>query len=74
MFGMAHRGRLNTLHCVFGKPAQALFREFLEKKNESSDSHDNASGDVKYHLGFNSKIKIGEKEVTLSMLPNPSHL
>jgi 2-oxoglutarate dehydrogenase complex dehydrogenase (E1) component-like enzyme len=26
VFGMAHRGRLNALHCVFGKPAQQIFR------------------------------------------------
>lgn len=29
--GMAHRGRLNSLHCVFEKPAQRIFKEFLEK-------------------------------------------
>ena len=28
-FGMAHRGRLNALHCVFDKPAQLIFKEFL---------------------------------------------
>lgn len=25
-FGMAHRGRLNALHCVFDKPAQLIFK------------------------------------------------
>lgn len=29
ILGMAHRGRLNTLHCVFDKPAQQIFKEFL---------------------------------------------
>ena len=26
VIGMAHRGRLNTLHCVFDKPAQQIFK------------------------------------------------
>jgi 2-oxoglutarate dehydrogenase E1 component len=25
-FGMAHRGRVNALHCIFEKPAQSIFR------------------------------------------------
>ncbi len=29
ILGMAHRGRLSTLHCVFGKPAENIFQEFL---------------------------------------------
>jgi len=26
LFGMAHRGRLNALHCIFEKPAQLIFK------------------------------------------------
>jgi len=48
--GMAHRGRLNSLHCVFEKPAQQIFKEFLEKSEP--DTNNVSSGDVKYHLGF----------------------
>jgi 2-oxoglutarate dehydrogenase E1 component len=70
IFGMAHRGRLNTLHCIFDKPANVIFREFLEKT--SSDLGE--SGDVKYHLGQNVVKNYNGKEVTLTMLPNPSHL
>ena len=69
---MAHRGRLNTLHCVFDKPAQIIFSEFLEKTDDDEDG--TFSGDVKYHLGYTNKKKFGDKEITLSILPNPSHL
>ena len=69
---MAHRGRLNTLHCVFEKPAQQIFKEFLEKS--SQNLHDWDSGDVKYHLGYLTTRKFKDKEITLNLLPNPSHL
>lgn len=69
---MAHRGRLNALHCVFEKPAQAIFREFLEKTVD--EDRDEFSGDVKYHLGYVHTKKVGDRNVTLSILPNPSHL
>jgi len=38
------------------------------------EDRDEFSGDVKYHLGYIHKKKVGEREVTLSILPNPSHL
>ena len=72
-FGMAHRGRLNALHCVFDKPAEIIFREFLEKTS-AEDPRQGDQGDVKYHLGYTSRKKINGKEVVLSILPNPSHL
>lgn len=67
---MAHRGRLNALHCVFDKPAQTIFREFLEKSEQDGDM----SGDVKYHLGYAHTKTYGDKKVTLNIIPNPSHL
>ena len=33
-----------------------------------------SAGDVKYHLGYITKKKYGDKEAVLSILPNPSHL
>jgi 2-oxoglutarate dehydrogenase E1 component len=51
--GMAHRGRLNTLACVFDKPYEAIFTEFKDpgiSKNLKSAEW-GFSGDVKYHLG-----------------------
>lgn len=69
--GMAHRGRLNSLHCVFEKPAQRIFKEFLEKVEPDANV---TSGDVKYHLGYLNKKNHKGNEIYLNMLPNPSHL
>lgn len=60
VLGMAHRGRLNTLHCVFDKPAQLIFKEFLEKTDEEETDR-MMLGDVKYHLGYLNRKKFGEK-------------
>ena len=72
VIGMSHRGRLNTLVNVVRKPYVALFNEFAG----GSFKPDNVegSGDVKYHLGFSTDIKVGEHEVHISLQPNPSHL
>jgi len=59
VMGMAHRGRLSALHCVFDFPAQELWREFFEKVDDPNIP--NFSGDVKYHLGCNTKRKFGDK-------------
>jgi 2-oxoglutarate dehydrogenase E1 component len=70
VIGMAHRGRLNVLVNLFGKPYSVVFREF-EDLIESIE----ASGDVKYHKGFSSEIKTSSgKAVTLHLAANPSHL
>ena len=72
VFGMAHRGRLNALHCVLKVHAQDIFQQFLEKVADG----DNLSfaGDVKYHLGITTKREINGKDIVLTMLSNPSHL
>ncbi|WP_373742039.1 2-oxoglutarate dehydrogenase E1 component [Neisseria sp.] len=69
IIGMAHRGRLNVLVNTLGKKPADLFAEF-EGRAESKLS----SGDVKYHMGFNSDIATpyGPMHVTLAF--NPSHL
>jgi 2-oxoglutarate dehydrogenase E1 component len=69
---MAHRGRLNALHCVLKVHAQDLFKEFLEKSAEGDTPA--FAGDVKYHLGKTTKREINGKEISLTMLSNPSHL
>ena len=69
--GMAHRGRLNTLTNIFGKPAQDIFSEF-DGKDYEEEVFD---GDVKYHLGWTSKrLTDAGYQVNMNIAPNPSHL
>ncbi len=70
--GMAHRGRLNILTNVMGKPAAAIFHEFAGGATNPADV--GGSGDVKYHLGTSSDREFDGNKVHLSLLPNPSHL
>ena len=70
--GMAHRGRLNILHNVFGKPFRAIISEFLGNPANPEDA--GGSGDVKYHMGASSDREFDGKTVHLSLAPNPSHL
>ena len=70
--GMAHRGRLNVLSNVIGKPVQAIFHEFAGGATNPADV--GGSGDVKYHLGTSSDREFDGNKVHLTLLPNPSHL
>jgi 2-oxoglutarate dehydrogenase E1 component len=70
--GMAHRGRLNVLSNVMGKPYRAIFNEFAGGATNPADV--GGSGDVKYHLGTSSDREFDGNKVHLSLLPNPSHL
>jgi len=69
ILGMAHRGRLNVLVNIVGKPPAALFDEF-----EGKTANLLPAGDVKYHKGFTGLLPTatGPAEVTLAF--NPSHL
>src|SRR5689334_1461218 len=72
IIGMAHRGRLNVLAQVMGKPHRAIFHEF--KGGSSSPDDVEGSGDVKYHLGASSDREFDGNKVHLSLTANPSHL
>ena len=72
VLGMAHRGRLNVLAQVMGKPHRAIFHEF--KGGSSSPDDVAGSGDVKYHLGASSDREFDGNRVHLSLTANPSHL
>jgi 2-oxoglutarate dehydrogenase E1 component len=72
VIGMAHRGRLNTLAAVMGKPYRAIFHEFQGGSTVPSDIE--GSGDVKYHMGASSDRSFDDNNVHLSLTANPSHL
>jgi 2-oxoglutarate dehydrogenase E1 component len=72
VLGMAHRGRLNVLAAVMGKPYRAIFHEFQGGSSVPSDIE--GSGDVKYHMGASSDREFDGKTVHLSLTANPSHL
>ncbi|MEQ8737354.1 MAG: 2-oxoglutarate dehydrogenase E1 component, partial [Hoeflea sp.] len=72
VFGMAHRGRLNVLTQVMGKPHRAVFHEFKGGSFKPDDVE--GSGDVKYHLGASSDREFDSNKVHLSLTANPSHL
>ncbi len=72
VLGMPHRGRLNVLAAVMGKPYRVIFHEFQGGSSLPSDIE--GSGDVKYHLGASSDREFDGNSVHLSLTANPSHL
>ncbi|HEY7974032.1 MAG: 2-oxoglutarate dehydrogenase E1 component [Ktedonobacterales bacterium] len=82
LIGMAHRGRLNVLAHVLGKPYAKIFSEFhTAPDKEMVPSEGSAginfgwTGDVKYHLGARKLVRESElAQVALTLAPNPSHL
>ncbi|HVQ51275.1 MAG TPA: multifunctional oxoglutarate decarboxylase/oxoglutarate dehydrogenase thiamine pyrophosphate-binding subunit/dihydrolipoyllysine-residue succinyltransferase subunit, partial [Mycobacterium sp.] len=73
VIGMPHRGRLNVLANIVGKPYSQIFSEFEGNLNPSQ-AH--GSGDVKYHLGATGNYiqMFGENDIQVSLVANPSHL
>jgi 2-oxoglutarate dehydrogenase E1 component len=72
VFGMAHRGRLNVLCNIMGKPAEEIFSEFAGPEDPTRFLN---RGDVKYHMGYsNDRITTGGHTIHLSLAFNPSHL
>ena len=72
VIGMPHRGRLNVLSAVMGKPYFQIFHEFSGGSVTPDDV--DGSGDVKYHLGASSDREFDNNKVHLSLTANPSHL
>ena len=72
VLGMAHRGRLNVLSNIVGKPLRKVFREFEGNLDPETTQ---GSGDVKYHLGASGKF-VGRsgQPLPVTLASNPSHL
>ncbi|MCM3749021.1 2-oxoglutarate dehydrogenase E1 component [Paenibacillus pasadenensis] len=78
LMGMAHRGRLNVLAHVLGKPYEKIFSEFHHAPNKelvpsegSAGINSGWAGDVKYHLGADRSVYSGAR---ILLANNPSHL
>ena len=70
---MAHRGRLNVLANIIGKPIHQVFAEFEEAANSTANAY--GSGDVKYHLGATATRTTSQgNQIHMSVAFNPSHL
>jgi 2-oxoglutarate dehydrogenase E1 component len=71
VLGKAHRGRLNVLCNIVGKPIKDLFTEFDDQALYSYLG----AGDVKYHKGYRSTYQsTSGAPVQMMLAPNPSHL
>ena len=73
VIGMAHRGRLNVLANIVGKPYEKIFSEF---EGHLDPRQMQGSGDVKYHLGQGGKYTTpdGKHSINVALVANPSHL
>ncbi|MDB4951884.1 MAG: 2-oxoglutarate dehydrogenase, subunit, partial [Gemmatimonadetes bacterium] len=78
VLGMAHRGRLNVLTHVMGKPYAMMLAAFQSAQKTpallANHNPDEPSGDVKYHMGWRDTRTVEGREVTVTLSPNPSHL
>ncbi|MDT4945048.1 MAG: multifunctional 2-oxoglutarate metabolism enzyme, partial [Pseudonocardiales bacterium] len=70
--GMPHRGRLNVLANIVGKPYAKIFNEFEGNMDPSTAQ---GSGDVKYHLGAEGTFHAPSgNDIAVALTANPSHL
>lgn len=82
LLGMAHRGRLNVLAHVLGKPYEIIFSEFHHAPNKDLVPSEGSiginygwTGDVKYHLGGERNVGEGDSlHAKITLANNPSHL
>ncbi|MDA1045106.1 MAG: 2-oxoglutarate dehydrogenase E1 component, partial [Verrucomicrobia bacterium] len=72
VLGMSHRGRLNVLGNVVGKPFGSIFSTF---SNDEMPFEYTGSGDVRYHLGYSTDhTRPDGRSIHIGLVANPSHL
>ena len=76
IFGMAHRGRLNVLTHIMGRPYGAILREFEAESRiiEGTEVPGGGTGDVKYHQGASGVYDSANGAIRVTLCSNPSHL
>jgi 2-oxoglutarate dehydrogenase E1 component len=72
IIGTMHRGRLNIVGTVLGRPLKDLVAEFKGRYPYTDDR--SAAADVPYHLGYDTQLNIGGCPLRVTLCPNPSHL
>lgn len=71
VLGMSHRGRLNVMIHIVGRPAEDIFARFEEVDARS----ELGGGDVKYHIGANGEYTtLAGRPIGIHLVSNPSHL
>jgi 2-oxoglutarate dehydrogenase E1 component len=71
VFGMSHRGRLTVLANIIGNFSERIFTSFEGSVHPNFPADE---GDVKYHQGANGLRHVGDREIKMTLSPNPSHL
>ena len=77
VLGMAHRGRLNVLAHVVGRPYASIFAEFegASTLQAITTIPQGGTGDVKYHHGARGSYQLPNgASITVRLESNPSHL
>ena len=76
VIGMAHRGRLNVLTHIVGRPYDYILREFEGERTLDAVAADpeGGTGDVKYHLGTRGSRATRNGKIGVTLCANPSHL
>jgi 2-oxoglutarate dehydrogenase E1 component len=76
VIGMAHRGRLNVLAHIVGRPYKALIQEFEGERVLTAIAleAEERTGDVKYHLGAQTVRATPSGPLDVVLASNPSHL
>ena len=71
VLAMSHRGRLNVVLHIAGRPAAEIFARFEDVDPQSVLG----GGDVKYHLGATGNYRTSSgRTIAIHLVSNPSHL